>query len=189
MTVDALRLSPLAGWTSVFAGVAGLHLAEVPFLTQLNVRVAPGSAAAAAVGEVLGVPLPTRPCTSVAGNGRRVLWLGPDEFGVLAPDGAAASLEPALRAAAGGWGVTDVSAQRTTLTLSGPRAREVLARGCAIDLHPTRSPAGTCVQTLLALTGVTIVVDDAAQPAFTILVRASFAEYLAGWLVDAAATR
>ena len=79
--------------------------------------------------------------------------------------------------------VTDVSAQRTTIVLSGPRARDLLARGCAIDLDPSVAPPGTCVSTLLAQTGVLILVE---RDDVLLLVRSSFASYLARWLEDAA---
>jgi sarcosine oxidase subunit gamma len=42
------------------------------------------------------------------------------------------------------------------------------------------------VQTLLARSGVTIIVRDDSASRFSLLVRASFAGYLADWLVDAA---
>jgi hypothetical protein len=54
--------------------------------------------------------------------------------------------------------VCDVSAQRTTLSITGPQAADVLAHGCAIDLDPRAAPAGTCVQTNLARVGVILVV-------------------------------
>jgi sarcosine oxidase, subunit alpha len=75
----------------------------------------------------------------------------------------------------------DVSAQRTTLELRGPRVRDVLMTGCALDLETF--PTGACAQTLLAQAQVVLYrVGDAI---FWILVRASFAGYLADWLLDA----
>jgi sarcosine oxidase subunit gamma len=117
-----------------------------------------------------------------------VLWLGPDEWLVLAEPGRQEQLSGAIRAAIGSdpGAVVDVSAQRTAVSLSGPSARDVLAHGCSIDLDAGVAPAGTCVQTLLARTGVTIVVRDEQASDFLVLVRASFADYLGAWLVDAA---
>ena len=185
--------SPLEGWGPAFARLPGqVQIAEIPFLTQLDLRVEPDGAAAAAVGKALGGELPAAPCTATRGTSSRtgdveVLWLGPDEWLVLAEPWRQRELEDLLRAAIGGGhgAVADVSAQRTALSLSGPAARELLARGCAIDLDPRVAPAGTCVQTLLARTGVTIVVRDERAGEFLLLVRASFAQYLAAWLVDA----
>ena len=195
---EAMPRSPLEGWGTAFARLPGqVRIAEVPFLTQLDLRIAPEGAAATAVGRALGGELPVAPCTSTRGTSARgtssrigdveVLWLGPDEWLVLAAPWRQRELGDLLRTAIGGehGAVVDVSAQRTALSLSGPAAREVLARGCAIDLDPRIAPAGTCVQTLLARTALTIVVRDERASEFLLLVRASFAQYLAAWLVDA----
>ena len=83
--------------------------------------------------------------------------------------------------------MVDVSAQRTTVTLSGRYARDVLAHGCSADLHPRVAPTGTCITTLLAQTGIVLQVVDAAAGDFQLLVRSSFAGYFATWVADAAA--
>lgn len=187
MTVDiTTRQSPLHQWDTAFDALpAAVRLRELPFLTQLNLRVDPAGPDAAAVAEVLGAPLPTEPCTASRAGDVDVLWLGPDEWLVIAPAGSD-ELQGALTAALSGHGaVIDVSAQRTTLHLSGPRARDLLAHGCAIDLHPSVARTGLCVTTHLALAGVTLVVRSDAADDYWILVRSSFAAYLAGWLVDA----
>ena len=75
-----------------------------------------------------------------------VLWLGPDEWLVVAREGApsdvAAAIEAALREAAAGAFLTtvDVSANRVGIEIAGPDALELLAAGCALDLE--RAPAG-----------------------------------------------
>ena len=43
--------------------------------------------------------------------------------------------------------VVDLSANRTTFELSGPRARAVLEKGCALDLHPRSFTPGTALTT------------------------------------------
>lgn len=180
--------SPLAAWTDRLAALApALNVVEVPFRSQLTVRVSDPSAIEA-MGAALGARFPLVPCTFTTGSGQfgavEVLWLGPDEFLVVAPPGLQVSIEEALRDALGSarGSVVDTSAQRTTLVLDGPHVRDVLAHGCAVDLHPASAPTGTCVQTLLARTGVVVQVGDNAV---TVLVRSSFAEYLAAWLSDA----
>lgn len=192
MTAETtLRTSPLGHWDDRLAELGPVvQVAERPFLTQITLRVRDADAEAA-VGVALGVPLPTTPCTFTRGTGPHgeleVLWMGPDEYLVLAEPGLQSPLEEALRAALGAaaGAVVDVSAQRTALALSGPRVRDVLAHGCAIDLHPTAAPTGTCVQTLLAQAGIVLLVRDAGRGEFGLLVRSSFAAYLAAWLVDA----
>ncbi|MBO3741155.1 sarcosine oxidase subunit gamma [Actinoplanes flavus] len=147
----AERNSPLGGAADRLAAVAAatggaVTVAEVPFLTQLNVR--------------------TRPSGDV-----NVLQLGPDEWLVV---GSSAS---AVGAA------VDVSAQRTTVAVGGSRVLDLLAMGCAIDLHPRVFRVGDCAQTTLAHAPVII---WRRETEFWILVRSSFAAHLADWIVDAA---
>ncbi|MFF8866062.1 sarcosine oxidase subunit gamma [Streptomyces sp. NPDC015139] len=189
MTVETpTRFSPLAEWQDRLAGLpSGLRVRELPFLTQLGLRTQPGSAAAKAVEACLGITLPDPVRAELSGD-VKALWMGPDEWLLVAPDGRRQELLARLRDAIGDDGsasVTDVSAQRTTLALSGPLLREVLAQGCAVDLDPRVTPVDSCPTTLLAQAQVTLVVRDEAAPAVWLLVRASFASYLATWLLDA----
>jgi sarcosine oxidase subunit gamma len=159
---------------------------------QLNVR------ADAAGAERLGLPLAPNTVAPVAGG--TALWLGPDEWLVVADDPAAGggpargpaaagggAIERALRAAAGDAFVTfvDVSANRVVLDLAGPCALEVLMKGCALDLHPRAFGPGRCAQTTLARAQVILECLD--HGAWHIYVRPSFAPYLTAWLADALA--
>jgi sarcosine oxidase, subunit gamma len=156
--------SPLAGF--VFPSSAGLRIAEVPFLTQVNVRLDPKGSA----------DLPLEPGTLTRTGDRLALWLGPDEWLLVGPPGS--RFEPA-----GAGSIVDVSAARTTIEISGDRARDLLAHGCALDLHPSVFPEGRCAQTMLAQAQVILVHVDGV---YRVLVRSSYARYLAEWLVDAA---
>ncbi len=180
------RRSPLTDYAAAFAGLP-IGARELPFRTQLNLRVDPDSAAPAAIGKALGGPLPTMPCTASRLGDTDVLWLGPDEWLLIAERGQEQTLGDTLREAIGAedGAVTDVSAQRTAVALTGPKAAEVLAKGCSIDLHPRVTTIGSCVQTLLAQTGVVIVVRDELASDFLLLVPASFASYFGDWLIDA----
>ncbi|MEU6432432.1 sarcosine oxidase subunit gamma family protein [Microbispora sp. NPDC046973] len=181
------RRSPAAAFAAGFEAASaggGLRLAEIPFLTQINLRVDPKSPAAERIGTAIGVPLPVEPGTTAGGGGLEVLWFGPDEWLVVGPDGAARGLVERIEEAADGEhvSVVDVSAQRTTLVVAGDRARDVLAHGCALDLHPRVFGPGRCAQTMLARAGVVLV---AGEHGFRLLVRSSFAGYVAEWLLDA----
>ncbi|MER6073367.1 sarcosine oxidase subunit gamma family protein [Streptomyces sp. NPDC001817] len=165
-----------------------IRLAELPFLAQVNVRLDAKSPAADAVGLALGLQLPLEPNTVVHAGGVTVVWLGPDEWLVVGLPGTERDLEGLIRSAVGDEpvSVTDVSAQRTTLLVGGPRARDLLAHGCALDLHPRAFGPGRCAQTTLARTQVVLVARDEPRAGFWVLVRSSFAGYLADWLLDAA---
>jgi sarcosine oxidase subunit gamma len=185
--VTALRRSPLAGLAermraAVVTGARGVTLTELPFLTMVNVRVDPASEAAVRVGTALGAPLPRRCGDTTASGPRTVLWLGPGEWLVLSRSDEA----PALRVALGPdpGSVVDVSANRTTLELSGPSARQVLEKGCPLDLHPRAFGPGRAVSTTVGPVAVLLwQVDDA--PTYRLLPRSSFADYLGRWIVDA----
>ncbi|MEU1519996.1 sarcosine oxidase subunit gamma family protein [Streptomyces sp. NPDC005811] len=166
-----------------------VRLAELPFLTQIGLRLDPKGPAADAVGVALGVPLPLEPNTVTRTRELTVLWLGPDEWLVVGRPGTSRALEDRIREAAGDEpvSVTDVSAQRTTLLVTGPHARDLLAHGCSLDLHPRGFGPGRCAQTTLGRTQVVLVARDRPDAGFWILVRSSFAGYLTDWLLDAAA--
>jgi sarcosine oxidase, subunit gamma len=183
--------SPLAGFADGLAAAGDaperIRLAEVPFLTQITLRVAPVSSAARAMADVIGAPLPTAPNTTCICGDVEVLWMGPDEWLVIASAGADRLLE-ALEQAVGADHATvvDVSDQRTAIDVAGADARDLLLKGCALDLDPRSFGVGCCAQTLLARTSV-VLVPRSDEPAYRVFVRASFAEYLAEWLLDAAA--
>jgi len=162
------RHSPLDG-VALIEGVR-----ELSFLAQVSVRT-----------QTPGPSLPTERNTVAGDESRAALWLGPDEWLVVGPPGSEAALETELRAT--GATVVDVSANRTTLELRGPRARELLEFGCPIDLDPRVFGPGRCAQTLLARANVLIwFVADDPEPIYRLLVRPSFAAYVAAWLADAA---
>jgi sarcosine oxidase, subunit gamma len=163
---DSLRRSPLYGFAF---GVPFVR--ELPFLSMVNVRAGSFSS-----------PLPG-PNRVGSLNSWDVLWLGPDEWLVVGPPGEAPAIEALVRQA-GADSVVDVSANRTTVEVAGPNARAVLAKGCSLDLHPRVFGPGQCAQTLLARAQVIVRQVD-AEPTYHVLVRGSFAPYLAEWLADA----
>lgn len=187
MAEQETRISPLAHYTSEFGALTGsesVEISEVPFLTQLTLRVAPGSSAAELVEGVIGCELPVAPNTTAATDEVTLLWLGPDEWLVLAAADAADDLVARIGAVLADerGAVVDTSAQRTTIRLKGKHARDVLAHGTSIDLHPKVFGAGRCAQTVMASTQVVIVAED---DGYLVLVRSSFAHHLAAWLLDA----
>ena len=185
-TFDAsARRSPLDGLTLP----AGLR--ELPFLTQVDIRLdAADPFARTAVESVVG-SLPLEPNTVHGDADGAVLWLGPDEWLLVGPPDGAAALEGQIRAALGdaspAVAIVDVSANRTTLELSGARARELLEFGCSIDLDPRAFGPGRCAQTLLARAQVILWhVAARPDPRYRLFVRPSFATYVAAWIGDAA---
>lgn len=190
--LGALDHLGLAARATSEPGPAGVWLGERRFLAKINLRGDPKSAAfMQAAGAALdGVQPTTAANTAVRTASVGLLWLGPDEWLVVGPAGSEAALAARLTAAVGPHGgtVTDVTESRTTITVAGPRARDVLAKGCPIDLHPRRFRPGDCAQSLLARVGVILLrADDAtgAVPRFELHVLRSMADYLWRFLEDA----
>jgi sarcosine oxidase, subunit gamma len=149
--------------------------------------VDPSGPGAAAAAGLLGVELPTTPSTYAKNGDTTVIWLGPDEWLVTGTTLAGPELEARLREAVAphGGAAADVSGQRTTLRLSGAHSRDVLAKGCALDLHPQAFGNGTAAETTLGQAGVILLALNESGDDYRILVRSSFARYLADWLLDA----
>jgi sarcosine oxidase subunit gamma len=179
-TLDPARLRP-----------RGVRLGERLGLGKIDLRGDPHERAfMAAAGRALDLLLPGEPCTSAAGEEIAALWLGPDQWLVTCPAADVARLVGALREALADVhaAVTDVSDGRVAFRLAGPSARDVLAKGSPLDLHPRAFPVGGCAQSLLAKASVLIhLVDDERTrgPSFDVYVARSFAHYLWLWLEDA----
>jgi sarcosine oxidase subunit gamma len=185
----ALRRSPLQHLherlrDGSITGDRAVALREVAFLGMVAVRMTPGSAASARLAERLGTGLPDRVGVVSSSGPHSALWLGPDEWLVVTEaDGGelADELHEALGSDPGS--VVDVSANRTTLELSGPAARETLEKGCVVDLHPRSFGPGTAIATMLG--PVPVLLWQTAAETYRVLPRASFADYVARWLLDA----
>ncbi|HEX6446721.1 MAG TPA: sarcosine oxidase subunit gamma family protein [Streptosporangiales bacterium] len=194
MTADVARLrrSPLGELADKLAAVGGpesVWFAERPFRVQVELRVA-RDAPMPALCEQLGLMLPRDVGYAASTGDRDALCLAPRWWLVTQPPEPAPGLECGLVAglrSAGGAAVSavDVSAQRTAIDVGGPNARDVLAHGCSLDLHPRAFGPGRCAQTTLAKAQVVLHQCD-ETPTFRVFVRASFADYLARWLLDAA---
>jgi sarcosine oxidase subunit gamma len=184
MVETLTRTGPLHGWAGRFAELPDtVALLAEPFHAMVDVRCS--GAAAERVATHVGRPLPVRGWAEATST---VIWLGPDEWLVTSPFVSPPDLEAGLREALDGEGAAvDVSAQRTTIRLRGAHARDVLETGCAIDLHPRAFPAGSAAVTTLGQAGVVLLALDDDGTDYRILVRSSFAGYLAEWLIDAAA--
>ena len=168
-------------------GDAGVTLGERRFLGKINLRGEPTKKFRDAVAGVLGVAPPTAPNTSVDDGARTVLWRGPNDWLIVTPPGAEAETADALRVALAGQHValTDVSEGRTVIALAGRHARDVLAKGCPIDVHPRVFEPGRCAQSTYGKANV-LVHQTSDAPAYDVYVERSFADYLWACLEDAA---
>ena len=125
---------------------------------------------------MLGLQPPVQPLASVADGLRAALWLGPDEWLLLAEAGTAAPVAEGAHA-------IDISHRQVGFLLDGPGAAAVLNEGCPLDLDPAAFPPGRCTRTLFGK--IEIILWRRAAEAFEIEVARSFAEALRS-LIEAA---
>ncbi len=157
----------------------------LPFGGKLLLRGAPEVAEAATLA--VGVPLPLSPLTSSVGEDVAALWLGPDEWLLLVSASETERVAGNLRQALNGrfHALVDVSERYAGFVLAGEHARDVLAAGCPVDLHPRAFGPGTVVRTLLGKVDV-ILWSTGGGDGFTLLVGRSFADYTGRFLTNAA---
>ena len=182
---------PLESPLHYFAGKAsgpaekGLLVRERPHKGHLALRGnADDSAFTDGVEGVLSLKLPTAPCTFAADAASAVYWLGPTEWLLLVEAHTQSALEARLREAVRGhFSVVDVSGGQTQINLSGPALADVMKKSAVYDFSAANFPVGRCVQTVFAKAGA--LVSKPADGAFDLIIRRSFSDYLAKWLLDA----
>jgi heterotetrameric sarcosine oxidase gamma subunit len=138
------------------------------------------TATAATIGMAIGVLLGTAPCRAVIVRDRTALWLGPDEWLVLAPETESALAQHALAALGS---AVDVSHAYVGIEVSGPRAAWCINAFNALDLDPHAFPVGACTRTLFGK--AEIVLWRAEAELFRIEVARSYAPYVRQCLEEA----
>jgi len=172
------------------AGPRGVRLGERP-LGKIALRGDPGARSfMAAVGRALDLLLPNEPNSTSGKGDLTALWQGPDAWLVTCPpDEVGARIDKLSKALSDAHAaITDVSDGQVALRLAGPSARDLLAKGCPLDLHPRAFPPGSCAGSLLAKASALIHLaldEPQAGPTFDLYVARSFAHYVWAWIEDA----
>ena len=107
------------------------------------------------------------------------------EYLILAKQGGEIQLEKILNSSdiVKQISVTNVSDALCALSLSGKKVRDLLSKGCAIDLHPASFKRNQSAQCDLALANVILICLEEYE--FICICRTSFAEYVLDWCLDA----
>lgn len=165
-----------------------LVIKESSVCAFLSLRGDPSDAGfCAAVKDVLDLKLSTRGyyhCNSESS----IYWLGPDEW-LLVSKIDASVLEARLRKVMSGHiSIVDVSGGQTLVNLRGaPMAIDsVLRKSCIYDFAGwpnAGSGKGRCAQTTFAKASA--LVSSRTDGSFDLIIRRSFADYIALWLLDA----
>ena len=187
LTPVSILNSPRAPRPHGAAQSPGVTIAERTGVSLLQVLARKGADVqlGARILESFNIALPLTP-RYVSSPHISFVWSGPSQWLALGErrDGAfASSLSSPLLGVAS---VVDQSDGRAMIRVSGPRARDALAKGLHIDLHPSVFRSGDAAITTVSHIGVHFwQLDDAPTYEFTMF--RSFAIAFCEWLMEAAA--
>ena len=168
-------------------GDVGLTITEISDSSYLNLRGKFDDANFVEGNDgVLNLELPTRPGTFSANDLETIFWLGPDEWLIIS-NRPANFLQLKLREALRGHiAVTDVSGGYTKIRLVGPSLPSVLQKASGYDFEAwllDDTNQSRCAQTNFAKATALVALNE--DNSFDVVVRRSFADYIAQWLLDA----
>jgi sarcosine oxidase subunit gamma len=133
-----------------------------------------------AIERVFGVQLPTTPrfvsARQEPGDTVRFIWSGPGHWLIESTD-AAISVDGLLTNVAGLASVFEQTDSRVVLEVSGPRVRDVLAKGLPIDLHPASFQVGDVALTSASHIGVQLWQTTAGPVYRMAIARSYFASF------------
>ncbi|WP_025898823.1 sarcosine oxidase subunit gamma [Sneathiella glossodoripedis] len=157
---------------------------ELAMREQWNIRCHPEDKQFNDLSDILlGERFPENPNSVVQGNGgAKVLWLSPTEW-LLVKDKEIGEQIEKIRSITAHLSITDVSANRVILSLTGENARTILSKCCDFDFHPEVFHKSRCAQTLMAKSQA--IIECTGENEFHIYVRNSFSRYVAEILIDA----
>lgn len=139
-------------------------------------------AIAQVVQKETGCALPAKANTATTNGACSVLSLAPARWLVVSAGHDDGALAGALRNS--GTVVNDIGGGRTVIRLSGWRVRDLLAKGCPVDIHPCVFGPGACAATdLLHIPAIIHNLDDYS---YDVYVSRSYALSLWDWLTDGA---
>ena len=183
--IAAVRHHPLARQLESVAHSAGasVSLSALPAETRFILRG--DGAVATAISAAFGVSVRSEPMQAAQEGSRAALWLGPDEWLLLASESDTATLIATLTSALSGMSgcLVDISHRQTAIEISGPRAEDVLNVHVPLDLSETAFPVQMSTRTLLAKAEV--VLWRQSSDTFRIEVTRSMAPYVWDMLGEA----
>ena len=166
---------------------AGVNLRVLAIPRIIELRGTPEEEFLSAVRQLTDVTPPKGSPQTALRNGLTCFWMGPDRWWLISEGAPLLPSANELRQSLAAFeaSAVEIGEAFTGFAVSGPNARDVLAKGCTIDLHPRAFHTGAVVQTNLGKAQVALFQID--EDAYRIYIRRSFAEYLWLWLEDAAA--
>jgi methylglutamate dehydrogenase subunit D len=165
----------------------GVVVAELPApgLALVTARSGRSADLIATAEATFGIAPPTTPRRVEAG-GLAFVWSGPDRWLAQRAKEPPAGMEALLAPLATHAAIVDESHARMLLRVSGPRVRDALAKGVALDLDPHAFRPGDTAMTAVAHIAVQLWQTD-ETPTYVISIAPSLAGSFWDWLEASAA--
>jgi sarcosine oxidase subunit gamma len=185
------RVSPLAdvavqGRFGADKGAPGvvLGLRHPLSIVIVIARKNQAQALSTAIEQHYGLACPP-PGRSARRNGLTLHWCGAEQWYALAEARGEGELYRELATKLRGLAsCSDQSHGRVIITIAGPKARHMLAKGTPVDLHPQPFAAGQCAVTQMAHVGVHLA--QVGPDDFELSVFRGFSESFWEWLTEQA---
>jgi heterotetrameric sarcosine oxidase gamma subunit len=131
-----------------------------------------------------GIPAPN-PRRMVKGNTLTLQWCADQQYYAVSENRAESELYGELKSKLEGLAsLSDQSHGRVVITVAGPAARAVLAKGSGVDFHPREFPVSSAVPTQMAHVGVHVAAP--AEDTFELSLFRGFSEHFWEWLTEQA---
>ncbi|MEP1934708.1 MAG: sarcosine oxidase subunit gamma family protein [Roseibium sp.] len=176
-------ITPDAGEAPILSLSSVSILKTVP-LSRLSFRGRDASLKDA--GTAFGATLPTVPLSATVKPKRAALWMGPDEWTLMAPEDDLREVFDAIETKLAGkpHSVVDISDRSEAIIVSGEKAAWLLNTGIFVDFSTDKFPVGTVTRTLFHKSPVMI--WRIGADSYVVEAWVSFMDYVSGILVQAA---
>ncbi|CTQ53934.1 sarcosine oxidase, gamma subunit family [Roseibium album] len=176
-------ITPDAG-ESPLLSLSEVSILKAAPLTRLSLRARDASLKDA--GKAFGAALPVNPLLAETSKKRAALWMGPDEWTLLAPEEDCQALFTAIEEKLGDQphSLVDISDRSEAIIVSGEKASWLLNTGIFIDFSIESFPVGTVTRTVFHKSPV--MVWRTGTDTFVVEAWVSFMEYVTGLLVQSA---
>ena len=163
---------------------AALTVRELPLRSLMMLRMSdPTDVHIEKASDVLGAALPVMFNTG-AGRLTRAIWMGPGEWMIVNSKASAETVEASVDI---NILCVDLALSRRLLEIKGDAARDFIARGCSLDLHPRVFPIDRTAMTLLAQ--IPVILDHVTDgAAFHLYHDRCFTDYVDTWVEDTASS-
>jgi len=157
----------------------GISVQEIRTLNLLHISGSPhDSHFLKAVKSSVQYELPLVPNTTAGNKISFGLWISPNSWLIGSYKKAVINLLISKN-----LNITNISSGRTILRISGPNTRDILAKGCPLDLHPEVFTPGLCAQS--KINSLSILLNSIDNETIDIFVPRSLSVGFWEWLLKA----